>query len=192
MICFILAILQLGLASIMNFIDNLPKLKAFEHVGWFALTVGSFTLVLNLVLGMAMPSFTVPLMATGFAFIVIFSAQEPGKGFFKGVLAGLGGAFNTFLDAISSFSNIISYIRLFAVGMATVAIATAFNDMAAGMMHGPAIIGGVIVLLIGHSLNLVMGLLSVMVHGIRLNLLEFSGQLGLEWTGYKYMPFKEK
>jgi V/A-type H+-transporting ATPase subunit I len=37
-----------------------------------------------------------------------------------------------------------------------------------------------------------MGLLSVMVHGIRLNLLEFSGQLGLEWTGYKYMPFKEK
>ena len=192
LICFILAILQLGLASIMNFIDNLPKLKAFEHVGWFALTVGSFTLVLNLVLGMAMPSFTVPLMAAGFAFIVIFSAQEPGKGFFKGVLAGLGGAFNTFLDAISSFSNIISYIRLFAVGMATVAIATAFNDMAAGMMQGPAIIGGVIVLLVGHSLNLAMGLLSVMVHGIRLNLLEFSGQLGLEWTGYKYMPFKEK
>jgi len=192
LICFILAILQLGLASIMNFIDNLPKLKAFEHVGWFALTVGAFTLVLNLVLGMTMPSFTVPLMAGGFAFIVIFSAQEPGKNFFKGVLGGLGGAFNTFLDAISSFSNIISYIRLFAVGMATVAIATAFNDMAAGMMQGPAIIGGVIVLLIGHSLNLVMGLLSVMVHGIRLNLLEFSGQLGLEWTGYKYMPFKNK
>ncbi|MCD6337730.1 MAG: hypothetical protein J7M01_05820 [Candidatus Marinimicrobia bacterium] len=192
LICFILAILQLGLASIMNFIDNLPKLKAFEHLGWFALTAGSFTLVLNLVLGMPMPSFTVPLMAGGFGFIVIFGAQEKGKSFFKGVLTGLGGAFNTFLNAISSFSNIISYIRLFAVGMATVAIATAFNDMAAGMMQGPAIIGGVIVLIIGHSLNLVMGLLSVMVHGIRLNLLEFSGQLGLEWTGYKYVPFKDK
>ena len=192
LICFILAVLQLGLASIMNFIDNLPKLKAFEHLGWFALTVGAFTLVLNLVLGMTLPSFTVPLMAGGFGFIVIFGAQEKGKSFFKGVLAGLGGAFNTFLDAISSFSNIISYIRLFAVGMATVAIATAFNDMAAGMMEGPAIIGGVIILFIGHSLNLVMGLLSVMVHGIRLNLLEFSGQLGLEWTGYKYVPFKDK
>ncbi len=141
---------------------------------------------------MTLPSFTVPLMAGGFGFIVIFGAQEKGKSFFKGILAGLGGAFNTFLDAISSFSNIISYIRLFAVGMATVAIATAFNDMAAGMMDGPAIIGGVIILFIGHSLNLVMGLLSVMVHGIRLNLLEFSGQLGLEWTGYKYVPFKDK
>jgi len=191
LICFILAITQLGLASILNFIDNLPKLKAFEHLGWFALTAGAFTLVLNLVLRMPLPSFTVPLMAGGFGVIVIFGAQEKGKNFFKGVLGGLGGAFNTFLDAISSFSNIISYIRLFAVGMATVAIASSFNSIAAPMMHGPAIIGGIIVLFIGHSLNIVMGLLSVMVHGIRLNLLEFSGQLGLEWTGYKYEPFNE-
>lgn len=192
LICFILAIIQLGLASIMNFIDNLPRLKAFEHLGWFAMTAGAFTLVLNLVLGMPMPSFTVPVLAGGFVMIVLFGAQEEGKSFLKGVLSGLGGAFNTFLDAISSFSNIISYIRLFAVGMATVAIATSFNDMASGMMQGPAIIGGIIVLLIGHGLNIVMGLLSVMVHGIRLNLLEFSGQLGLEWTGYKYEPFKDK
>jgi V/A-type H+/Na+-transporting ATPase subunit I len=199
LICFVLAVFQLGLASIMNFIDNLPKLKAFEHIGWFNLTLGAFLLVLQLVLGENKPSFIeplmvsiVPLMASGFVFVVLFSAQEPGKNFFKGVLGGLGGAFNTFLDAISSFSNIISYIRLFAVGMASVAIADSFNSMASGMMHGPAIVGGVIVLLIGHGLNIVMGLLSVMVHGIRLNLLEFSGQLGLEWTGYKYEPFKDK
>lgn len=198
LICFILAVLQLGLASIMNFIDNLPKLKAFEHIGWFNMTLGAFLLVLQLVLGENKPPFiepfmvaVVPLMASGFLLVVFFSAQEPGKSFFKGVAGGLGGAFNTFLDSISSFSNIISYIRLFAVGMASVAIADSFNSMASGLMHGPAIIGGVIVLLIGHGLNLVMGLLSVMVHGIRLNLLEFSGQLGLEWTGYKYEPFKD-
>lgn len=192
LICFILAIIQLGLASIMNFVDNLPKLKAFEHIGWFALTTGAFILVLNLVLGMELPSFTIPLLIGGIGFIIIFGAQEEGKSFFKGVLGGLGGAFNTFLDAISAFSNIISYIRLFAVGMATVAIAESFNGMASGMMEGPAIIAAVIVLIIGHSLNILMALLSVMVHGIRLNLLEFSGQLGLEWTGYKYEPFKDK
>ncbi|MBN2781506.1 MAG: hypothetical protein JXR21_06040 [Candidatus Marinimicrobia bacterium] len=192
LICFILAVIQLGLASIINFIENLPRLKAFEHAGWFALTVGLFTLVLNLVLGMAMPAFALPLIGAGFAGIVIFGKQEPGKNFFKGILSGFGGAFNTFLDAISSFSNIISYIRLFAVGMASVAIASSFNDIAAPMMHGPAIVAGVVVLLIGHGLNIVMGLLSVIVHGIRLNMLEFSGQLGLEWTGYKYEPFNEK
>ncbi|MBW6458803.1 MAG: ATPase, partial [FCB group bacterium] len=107
------------------------------------------------------------------------------------ILSGLGGLFNTFLDGISSFSNIISYIRLFAVGMATVAIASSFNGIAAQMSQGPAIIGAIIILLIGHGLNIIMALLSVVVHGIRLNVLEFSGQLGLEWTGYKYQPFKE-
>lgn len=192
LICFVLAVLQLGLASIINFIGNLPQLKAFEHLGWFSLTVGLFMLVLNLVLGMDMPAFAMPLIGAGFAAIVIFGKQEKGKNFFKGILSGFGGAFNTFLDAISSFSNIISYIRLFAVGMASVAIASSFNDIAAPMMQGPAIIAAVIILLIGHGLNIIMALLSVIVHGIRLNMLEFSGQLGLEWTGYKYEPFSDK
>lgn len=46
-------------------------------------------------------------------------------------------------------------------------------------------------MLVGHGLNIVMGLLSVVVHGVRLNLLEFSGQLGMEWTGTAYAPFKK-
>ena len=50
---------------------------------------------------------------------------------------------------------------------------------------------GIVVILFGHALNLVMGLLSVVVHGVRLNLLEFSGQLNMEWSGYEYEPFKE-
>jgi V/A-type H+-transporting ATPase subunit I len=85
----------------------------------------------------------------------------------------------------------MSYIRLFAVGMASVAIAQSFNSMAGGMLSGFAMVGGILVLVIGHSLNIVMGLLSVVVHGVRLNLLEFSGQLGMEWTGIAYEPFTQ-
>ena len=59
------------------------------------------------------------------------------------------------------------------------------------MLSGFALPAGILVLVIGHALNLVMGLLSVVVHGVRLNLLEFSNQLGMEWTGYNYDPFKE-
>ena len=84
----------------------------------------------------------------------------------------------------------MSYIRLFAVGMAGLAIAQSFNDIASGF-KGPMVIIGVIVVIIGHALNLVMGFLSVVVHGVRLNVLEFSGQVGLEWTGIPYEPFKE-
>ena len=47
-------------------------------------------------------------------------------------------------------------------------------------------------LIIGHAVNLVMGFLSIVVHGVRLNIMEFSGQVGVEWSGYKYEPFKKK
>lgn len=190
--CFVLAIVQLGLANIMNFLNEFPKLKSFSHLGWFSLMGGLFFLVLNLVLGMALPGFALIMIYTGLGCVIVFGNQEEGKSFVKGLIGGLGGTFTTFLDSISSFSNIISYIRLFAVGMASVAIASSFNDIASPMLKGFAIPVGILVLLIGHGLNIVMGMLSVIVHGIRLNVLEFSGQLGIEWSGYKYKPFKNK
>ena len=84
----------------------------------------------------------------------------------------------------------MSYIRLFAVGMAGLAISQSFNSIAASL-GGPLVILAVIVVLFGHALNLVMCFLSVAVHGVRLNVLEFSGQVGLEWSGIPYEPFKE-
>ena len=71
-----------------------------------------------------------------------------------------------FLNTISAFGNIMSYIRLFAVGMASLAIAQSFNNMAFGF-KGPLVIAAILILLIGHGLNIVMGLLSVVVHGVR-------------------------
>ena len=117
--------------------------------------------------------------------------RKLGETFGQGLKAGLGDAFTVFLNTISAFGNIMSYIRLFAVGMASLAIAQSFNNMAFGF-KGPLVIAAILILLIGHGLNIVMGLLSVVVHGVRLNLLEFSGQLGMEWAGIAYDPFKKR
>ena len=54
-----------------------------------------------------------------------------------------------------------------------------------------AAIAGALILLFGHSLNIVMGALSVIVHGVRLNMLEYAGHRGIEWTGIQYDPFRE-
>ena len=54
------------------------------------------------------------------------------------------------------------------------------------------IIGMVIVILAGHVLNLLLGFLGVLVHGIRLNTLEFSNHMGLQWLGHAYKPFKKQ
>ena len=78
------------------------------------------------------------------------------------------------------------------MGLAGLAISQTVNNMA-GPMFGKAIMFamGAALLVFGHGLNIIMSVLSVVVHGVRLNVLEFSGHLGMEWSGYKYEPFKD-
>ncbi len=192
--CFIIGTVQLSLACVLNIVHKIPKkdMSLFADLGWMIDVLALYFVVLQLVVGESVNfSLVGGAVGLGFLLVVVFGSQGPGIRFGKGLASGLGGFFTTFLNTISCFSNIMSYIRLFAVGMASVAIAQSFNSMAGGMLSGFAAIAGVLVLIIGHSLNLVMGLLSVVVHGVRLNLLEFSGQLGMEWTGISYEPFSQ-
>ncbi len=193
-LCFIIGTLQLSLACVMNVHRKIGKkdISAVADFGWLIMIDALYFLVLLLVIQTPVNLTVIAgVVLSGLLLIIVFGAQGPGIPFGKGLLGGLAALFTTFLDSISTFGNVISYIRLFAVGMASLAISQSFNSMAGMMMHGFAIPAGVLVLLLGHSLNLVMALLSVVVHGVRLNLLEFSGQLGMEWTGYAYSPFKE-
>jgi V/A-type H+-transporting ATPase subunit I len=170
-----------------------PFIRSLAQLGWLSLVLGLYFVVLSLVI--SSQRFPVPaaakwMIAGGFAAVIAFACQE-GR-FLPGLLRGAGNLLTTFLSGISAFSDIISYIRLFAVGLATVEIAKSFNGIAAGLGSGPlAAAGGLLVLLLGHALNMAMGALSVVVHGVRLNMLEFSGHLGMEWSGKPYMPFKE-
>ncbi|WP_320129292.1 ATPase [uncultured Sphaerochaeta sp.] len=192
--CFMIGTVQLSLACILNVVHKAAKkdISLVSDIGWLIDVLALYFIVLQLVVGeSANLSVVGSLVGVGFLLVCVFGAQGPGIPFLKGLASGLGGFFTTFLNTISCFSNIMSYIRLFAVGMASVAIAQSFNSMAGGMMTGFAAFAGIAVLIIGHSLNLVMGILSVVVHGVRLNLLEFSGQLGMEWTGISYEPFSQ-
>ncbi len=200
--CFVLGTVHLSIAHVWNFFRGLrakPRIAALAQIGWLSMVLGLYYLVLQLVIDPAqypMPDYAPVMIAVGLAMVIIFGAQEAGVSFFVGVGKGVAGIITTVLDSISAFSDIISYIRLFAVGLATLAIATAFNDMAGGVSiaiggAGGAVAGGLI-LFLGHTLNLAMGALSVVVHGVRLNMLEFSGHLGMEWTGVEYAPFKTR
>ena len=190
---FTIGAVQMALGSLLAIRKKIAEknLSWIADLGWVIAIVSMYLLALVLVIGESIPM--VPVfggIGVAFLLVVLFSGMEPGKSFGQGLKAGLGGAFTAFLNTISCFGNVMSYIRLFAVGMAGLAIAQSFNDIASGF-KGPLVIVEVIVVIIGHALNLVMGFLSVVVHGVRLNVLEFSGQVGLEWTGIPYEPFKE-
>lgn len=190
--CFIVGTIQLSLACVMNVSRKIgaKDLSAMADVGWLIMIDSLYFLVLLLVLNKAVNAMAVFAgVGLGFLLVLVFGCQGPGVKFAIGLASGAGGLFTTFLNTISAFGNIMSYIRLFAVGMASVEIAKSFNSMASSMLNGLALPAGVLILVIGHSLNIVMGLLSVVVHGVRLNLLEFSGQLGMTWTGIAYEPF---
>ncbi|MBQ0072082.1 MAG: ATPase [Spirochaetales bacterium] len=193
-LCFSLGTIHLSLACVICVLEKLPKkdLSLFADLGWLINTVLLYLLALYLVIGTAVPfNIIVVGVAIGFLLVCCFAEQAPGKPFVKGLTQSLGGFFTTFINTISCFSNVMSYIRLFAVGMASLAIAQSFNGMAAGMFHGITIPMGVLVIVLGHAVNIVMGFLSIIVHGVRLNIMEFSGQVGVEWSGYKYEPFKK-
>ena len=191
---FSIGAIQMALGSILSIRKKLSErdLSWVADLGWTIAIVAMYMLALNLVIhenvGLK-PVFA--MIGVAFVLVLLFGGMSPDKTFGQGLKAGLANAFTDFLDTISCFGNVMSYIRLFAVGMAGVAISQSFNDIAAGMAHGPLLILAVVVVLIGHALNIIMCFLSVVVHGVRLNVLEFSGQVGLEWTGIPYEPFKE-
>lgn len=190
---FTLGVIQISLGCLLSIKKKLSEkdLSFVADIGWLIAVISMYLLSLYLVIGQNIN--IVPVFAAigvAFVIVVMFGGMSPDKTFAQGLKAGLGNAFTCFLDTISCFGNVMSYIRLFAVGMASLAIAQSFNDIAAGF-KGPLVIVAILVLLVGHGLNLIMGLLSVVVHGVRLNVLEFSGQAGLEWTGIAYEPFKK-
>jgi len=202
---FVIGTIHLSIAHIWNFLRGLkrkPVIAAFEQLGWLSMVLGLYYLVLELVLGtvaisiVPRPDWWLTMIVAGLGGVIIFGKQEEGQNFFIGAGKGVANLITTALDGISAFSDIISYIRLFAVGLASLAIAEAFNEMALGIADGVGGAGGaaaaVLVLFLGHTLNLAMGALSVVVHGVRLNMLEFSGHLGMEWTGVEYAPFKTR
>ncbi|MDR0442739.1 MAG: V-type ATP synthase subunit I [Treponema sp.] len=196
-LCFTVGAVQLVWARGKNVIKQLPSLTALAQAGWLTMMVGLYFLVLFMLLKVALPPFAVWLIGGGAAAYFIFAEQNGGN-FFKNIGKSFTNFLSIFLTAVGSFADIISYIRLFAVGLAGGIIAESFNNMAIpvegfgdiGLNFALRLLAAILILVFGHALNMVMNALSVVVHGVRLNLLEYAGNhLGMEWSGYAYKPF---
>ncbi|MBN1540793.1 hypothetical protein JW992_01515 [candidate division KSB1 bacterium] len=183
---FIIGAVHLSVGRLLAAIKRINSPTAIAEIGWIVVLWAIYFVANSLVLGKEMPAFTGTLFLIGVVLIAVFANFQ--KNIFKGILTSLA---NLPLSIINSFSDVVSYIRLFAVGMATVIVASSFNDMAVGAgIH--SVLGGIIailVLFLGHALNITLAMMSVLVHGVRLNMLEFSNHIGMQWTGKKYDPF---
>lgn len=191
-ISLLLGAVMLTIARLQNFFRKLPSFAAIAQLGWLSIVFALYWLIMNLVLQLSplpiLMNLVAPMAGAGLCAVIVFGGQKRGQSFIKGLLEGLKNILPTSLNAIGAFGDIISFIRLFAVGLAGVALAQSFNEIALG--GGGLSVIAVLVLLLGHSLNIILSALSVLVHGVRLNLLEFSGHLDMEWSGIAYDPFR--
>ncbi len=126
--------------------------------------------------------------------VLLFSSQRPFSG------ARLRDHGLRLVDGVLSLTNfskafgdVLSYLRLFALGLASAQLAITFNDLShkASSTVGVGSLLAILVLLIGHGLNFVLIVMSGVVHGLRLNCIEFFGW-GLEGEGFPFRPFRKR
>jgi V/A-type H+/Na+-transporting ATPase subunit I len=184
-LAFTIGVVHLTLAHTWNVVRFLNDRRALVEIGWIGTTWGMYFLARSLVLGEPFPPFAYGLLGVGAGLIALFITPwaKLRSEWFSHVMLPL--------SLVSNFVDVVSYIRLFAVGAATFAVAQAFNDLAVGVGI-PGFLGGVVsalILFFGHTLNVLLAAMGVLVHGVRLNTLEFAGHLGLSWSGKPYRPF---
>ena len=180
---FTLGAVHLSLAQWWQAVRLYPNLESLNKLGWGTFLWGMYGVVRMFVLGEPI-TWSTPwpyLLLVGAALAILFAS--PSRNVLKMLLVGLA---QFPLSMLSTFSDVISYVRLMAVGLASGVLAVSFNAMAMQIGFWPI---SVVILIFGHALNLGLALIAMFAHGVRLNMLEFCNNLGMQWTGYKYRPF---
>ncbi len=192
--------ISVGVAHII--LANLIKAyqgKSYQAVvasfGWISLIIGGYILWLisSQVVTNAANSIAVSCIAIGGILLLIFSSErvinKPSDLFWK-----LTDGLKNITQITKIFGDILSYMRLFALGLASASLALTFNQLAEQAYlteHGLGLLFSILILILGHTLNLMLCLMSGVVHGLRLNFIEF-----YNWSvsdeGYAFKAFANK
>ena len=159
-------------------------------------TIGWIVLLISCGVGFMLPEVmplggTVHLCILGVAAVMIFLFNSPGKNVFMNIGLGLWDSYNM---ATGLLGDVLSYVRLFALGLSGGILAGVFNSLAVGMSPDNVIVGPIVMVLIfviGHAINMFMNVLGAMVHPMRLTFVEFFKNSGYEGGGKEYKPFKK-
>ena len=176
---------------------NITRVQGFKYslstIGWLILIFG-----LAAVFGMKSAGAVSPQAANIAMYIVlalsgvfILLLNNPKRNIFMNFGVGL---WDVYSMATSLLGDILSYIRLFALGVSSAILGLVFNSMAMTMKPDNPILGPVvmiIILVIGHSITIFMASLGAFVHPIRLTFVEFYKNAGFTGGGKAYKPFAE-
>jgi V/A-type H+/Na+-transporting ATPase subunit I len=160
-------------------LDNIPWLYMFAVAGAYILTMAQI-----------LPEYTthfIPYLAlTGVAFLILTQGRKK-KGIFAKAFFGILSLYG----AVGYFADILSYSRLLALGLATGALAFSINLIAEFVGGAVPVVGGlvlVLILLLGHGLNITISVLGAFINSARLQFVEFFSKF-VTGTGTVFTPF---
>ncbi len=176
-------------------IFNITKRRGFKYalssLGWFIFLVSVIVYAVGGKLGfldLDVIRYGLYTMM-GIAGILIFVFNNPDKH----ILVRLGGGiWDSYGIVTGLFGDVLSYIRLFALGISSAILGFVFNDISLQFLNIPYIgwLFFLILLLVGHSINLFLATLGGIIHPMRLTFVEFYKNAGFQGGGKKYEPFK--
>ncbi len=195
-LAIILGVIQILFGMVLKVI-NISRVRGFRYsvstIGWLILIIGlgsvyglkTAGVLSTQVAGIAQ---NIILIASG---ILILVLNHPKRNIFMNIGAGL---WDVYSMATSLLGDILSYIRLFALGVSSAILGLVFNSMAMSMkpdniIFGPLVM--IIILVIGHGITIFMAGLGAFVHPIRLTFVEFYKNAGFTGGGKAYEPFAE-
>ena len=188
----ILGVIQILFGMILKIVNQTIQFGfkyAIETLGWVILFF-SFLFAFFFPAVMPMMGMTHKIVM-GVAAAMIFLYNSPGKNIFVNIGLGL---WNTYNMATGLLGDILSYVRLFALGLSGGILASVFNSLAFGLAPDNVIAGPIVIVLIfviGHAINIFMNVLGALVHPMRLTFVEFFKNAGYEGGGKEYNPFRK-
>ncbi len=196
----VVGVIHLSLANLVMAWQQRGRATALASLGWVAVMagatcagVGAFA-KLNEPVADRLTQAGAILLIGGLVAVFLFSSERPLrslsiKNHVLRVVDGFAG-----LTGISGlFGDVLSYLRLFALGLSSARLSSTFNDLGASAWDaaGFGVIAAIGIVILGHTLNLLLSLMSGVVHGLRLNCIEFF-KWSLPEEGYLFEAFAKK
>lgn len=192
-----LGVLHLALANLAVAWKRRWSLQMFSPVGWIALLIGGLIYGLDRS-DVGIAEWMRPIghwgLVSGAVLVLLFSSDRSVWTLrVKSHALRLADGVMSLTNVTRAFGDVLSYLRLFALGLASAQLAATFNDLTykASCCIGIGSLLAVLVVTLGHGLNLTLAVMSGVVHGLRLNCIEFFGW-GLPEEGYPFQPFNRK
>lgn len=186
-----IGVVHIVLANVMRAWHEKTPSGRFQPIGWSLVALGGLATFLGqgtMIGNLAPVCVVLGLLTVGFfgSDRKVDSVTSGGMRLFDGLAA--------LARIVNIFSDVLSYMRLFALGLAAASLAETINSLSDQLNHavpGVGLLIAITVLVIGHAINIGLGLIAGCVHGLRLNVIEFFNW-GLKDEGTPFRPFKKE